>query len=370
MITRDSHRPPTLQALDGIRGIAILFVLLYHVFDYSPWFKFGWTGVDIFFALSGFLITRNLLSDRGHKHALLRFYSKRILRIFPLYYLSLVILALILPIVLPLPGSAFYNTHQPWFWLFADNWLFIAHYPDSREGSYLMHFWSLALEEQYYLLWPCVVLFIVPTRRLIPLLPFFLLLLGIARMLFWFYTNSHSQLFSFFAFAYTRPEGLLVGSSLALAQHNNMPAIRSRLLKLLCFSLVLCAFILLIRFFTPFTIPVFPFGGYLLLALGATALIEYFGDATRHPLFNNRLLMYLGKISFGLYIIHWPLYLLLSGPLQQYLTHLFIRSPTGLTAAIPITTSCICLLLTTATATLSYYGFERYFLRWKKHLSF
>jgi peptidoglycan/LPS O-acetylase OafA/YrhL len=162
----DRERDPRL---DGVRGIAILLVLLCHLTQYGGLRPVGpfldrvwwaWTmplgfGVDLFFVLSGFLITGILLDTRDGPDYFRNFYARRILRIFPLYYASLVVAFLLIPAV---RGDAI------WYWTYLTNYRFAdVGWP---RVPYLGHFWSLAVEEQFYLVWPALVFFL--PRRLLP----------------------------------------------------------------------------------------------------------------------------------------------------------------------------------------------------------
>jgi peptidoglycan/LPS O-acetylase OafA/YrhL len=154
--------------LDGVRGLAILMVMAIHFLGMRPArslgqglvvkaASFGMLGVDLFFVLSGFLITGLLLESKGEPRPFRNFYARRILRIFPLYYGVLVVCFLLLPLVAKLPPSfEATRTHQGWFWTFTSNF-FIASTSTWASLRYLSHFWSLAIEEHYYLLWPLVV---------------------------------------------------------------------------------------------------------------------------------------------------------------------------------------------------------------------
>jgi peptidoglycan/LPS O-acetylase OafA/YrhL len=151
-----------LPALDGLRGLAILLVLVHNLDIFIPaghasWgvrlYKemafMGWIGVQLFFVLSGFLITRGLLATRDDPHYFRNFYARRVLRIFPLYYLALVIFTGLLPALgLSLPRETHGST--VWLWLYLSNWT----QTTGLGGDQLPHFWSLAVEEQFYLLWP------------------------------------------------------------------------------------------------------------------------------------------------------------------------------------------------------------------------
>jgi peptidoglycan/LPS O-acetylase OafA/YrhL len=159
-----------VPALDGVRGVAIVLVLLLHFTLYGGppsdvvadriYYRImtaGWIGVDLFFVLSGFLITGILYDSKGSAHYFRTFYIRRVLRIFPLYYGSLVVFLLILPHLFPLePGLQGLRPDAVWYWTYLVN-VSIA-----RDGwpffGAIGHFWSLAVEEQFYLAWPLVVL--------------------------------------------------------------------------------------------------------------------------------------------------------------------------------------------------------------------
>lgn len=101
--------------------------------------RFGWAGVDLFFVLSGFLITRILAESRGARNYFRVFYVRRFLRIFPLYYASLLLLVVLFGV-----GAR----ESAWYWLYASN---VRMTLDGWPAAPISHFWSLAVEEQYYL---------------------------------------------------------------------------------------------------------------------------------------------------------------------------------------------------------------------------
>lgn len=150
-----------VPALDGIRGLGILLVLFYHYglsasilgFDNRIiWLSsLGWSGVDLFFVLSGFLITGILYDAKGKENYFRNFYARRTLRIFPLYYaaaIAVILAGLFL-------GTSFLGGANPlWILLYAGNFRMAL----EGGGGLLDHFWSLAIEEQFYLIWPFIVL--------------------------------------------------------------------------------------------------------------------------------------------------------------------------------------------------------------------
>lgn len=150
-----------ILALDGIRGLGVILVLFYHYGSSamalglgSSLLKvtgIGWSGVDLFFVLSGFLITGLLYDAKGKQNYFKNFYARRTLRIFPLYYFA----AVVVIILAVTTGFGILGGSNPiWILLYVGNFQMAI----EGGGSILDHFWSLAIEEQFYLVWPLIVL--------------------------------------------------------------------------------------------------------------------------------------------------------------------------------------------------------------------
>ncbi|HEX6051682.1 MAG TPA: acyltransferase, partial [Gemmatimonadaceae bacterium] len=177
MATRTDAWSGHVPALDGVRGLAVALVLVCHVaWDFSsPSYmerglievaRAGWIGVDLFFVLSGFLITGILLDTRGGPKYFRHFYVRRTLRIFPLYYAILVGVFVITPLVAATRDRRWFTDivdQQGWFWTYTSN-VFLAVTGRWEQTGILGHFWSLAVEEQFYLIWPAVVLLLSPRQ--------------------------------------------------------------------------------------------------------------------------------------------------------------------------------------------------------------
>ena len=174
--TDDSRIP----ALDGIRGVAILLVLLLHLAPFGHGLpaptatidkvflavaRTGWIGVYLFFVLSGFLITGILVDSKGSAHYFRQFYARRVLRIFPLYYGALALFLVVLPALFPDQMTLRdLKADSLWYWSYTYNVKVAA--TGFKATSALGHMWSLAVEEQFYFLWPLVVWWL-SRRRLI-----------------------------------------------------------------------------------------------------------------------------------------------------------------------------------------------------------
>lgn len=179
--------PSRILPLDGLRGIAVLVVVIHN----SAWIAgesqhfllklttaitaTGWLGVQIFFALSGFLITGILLDTVGQSGYFRSFYLRRSLRIFPLYY---VFLLLVLVLALVLGAGATFTAPAWYYWVYLQNWFT----PFHESPHALAHLWSLAVEEQFYLLWALIV-WGVSRRGLVRLCIGLLLVTPIIRLL-------------------------------------------------------------------------------------------------------------------------------------------------------------------------------------------
>jgi peptidoglycan/LPS O-acetylase OafA/YrhL len=151
-----------IDELDGLRGIACLLILVYHIMPHR--IPLGWAAVDLFFVLSGYLITSIILKYSDEEHFLFRFYMRRGLRIWPVYFVTVLMTAAAVPFLprpyLPagLPYVLTYSQNLPLYWSASS----------PNFSSYLDHIWSLALEEQFYVLWPLLVV-LVGRRGVAPL---------------------------------------------------------------------------------------------------------------------------------------------------------------------------------------------------------
>lgn len=172
----DGAALPRIVTLDGVRGVAILLTLMFHSFDPTlSWSILGERGVDLFFVLSGFLITGILIETRDRSNYFRNFIVRRAVRILPLYYLFIVLMLFALPPLVDALGDRITvpdEFHQLrdgpdglWtVWVYLQNFV-LGRGPGSLPG--LGHLWSLAVEEQFYLFWPVVIWFLPPSKRFV-----------------------------------------------------------------------------------------------------------------------------------------------------------------------------------------------------------
>jgi peptidoglycan/LPS O-acetylase OafA/YrhL len=340
-------------ALDGLRGLAILMIILHHNFNFLSFSGPAWISLDLFFVLSGFLITGILLRTRDSSHFMRNFYARRVLRIFPIYYLSLIIFLFILPNLINFPFSIrYFKLNQPWFWFEIQNWLFIFK-PDGN-NNYLNHYWSLALEEQFYLVSPWLILYIKSLQKIAALLLSLLLVIILLRLALWFFqfqTISYTNLYSF-----TRIDGLCVGSLLAIfgyAGNYNLAKTNSVLIAI-CSVIVFIVLPVCKLFFNihlPYTACcLFP---GIALFWGVIIKLSLKDKNVLNRIFSNRVLIFFGRISYGLYIFHWPI---------NRIMRLKLETPHNQVNLALASTSMAVVI-----AIISYYSYERKFLNLKRY---
>lgn len=354
-MTKVAHQKQYYPALDGLRGLAILFVVFFHNFGFINYSVFGWIGVDLFFVLSGYLITDILLTTVGSPGYLRNFFARRVLRIFPLYYLSLAIFLLILPKFDILKNQLqFYVDHQWWLWAYLQNWLYSFHTPRS---TFLIHFWSLAVEEQFYLIWPFVILLIRKPKHLLVLMFLILGIVMLVRSLLWINrieTVVYSSLYTF-----TRIDGICIGCIVAITQRINFYFLKNNTAIIITGLAALNFIFYFLNMNSNY--PYLAFVGYTTLAgifgllvnesvTGGTKIINF--------IFTFAPLKFFGKISYAFYVFHWPVYLIiyrLAFDLSPY-RNLFI----SFTATI----------LAVGLSWLSYEFFESKMLRLKRNFEY
>jgi peptidoglycan/LPS O-acetylase OafA/YrhL len=364
------HKPE----LDGIRGMAIVGVLLTHSWPYIQTtagtgklvyllvaaMTFGQWGVDLFFVLSGFLITGILIDSKRATNYLSSFYARRALRILPIYYgvaAVLFLLSLVVPWVAenlpPRQEWALYFVYLqnvPLFWT-----------TGHREVTLVGHFWSLAVEEQFYLIWPLVVFFL-PKRTIL-----WICAVGCALALpLRVYLQHHVFGMSWAAMIITtaRMDGLFVGAACAILVR------RFRLFPVEIAAAFTGIGVLILGWIAVFHRRGEFFGaGPYMRTFGVTAVAllsgALLGFSQRRSLLLNRFLTFsglrfFGRYAYGLYVFHIPVYLLAGG---------LIAPKVGLHLPLPLKPAILFILLinafSIALAVVSFEFFEARILRQK-----
>lgn len=356
-----------LPALDGVRGLAILLVFAFHclpqpdgsfvLLDLLLTLKASfWFGVDVFFVLSGFLITGILIDTREAPKRVSAFYARRTLRIFPLYYAALLLVfggaALFgLGSALGLAGTA----PLPWFLAYGFN-VHVALHQSWPETAVLNHFWTLCVEEQFYLVWPWLV-WLVPIRRL-PWMMVGTIVFAMAVKALAFLPAIEPVTLATAMPA--RMDSFAAGGLLAWMHRAGSPARATAAMRALLYAsgAALCLLALPQRHLTLETA-----AG---LALTAPLLAAFFAALIHLSLHPSRelrwlpaamslsALRWLGKYSYGIYVYHWLVWFLL---VRTELFAGWALSPWGNTAVTGVATLVL--------AWLSYHLLENPFLRLK-----
>lgn len=286
-----SPGPNHVPALDGLRGIAILMVIACHAFAMPNgaslqskifyWFGVLGYGVTLFFVLSGFLITRILLAAKNGTHYFKSFYARRALRIFPLYYFAITFVVVL-----------YKRTFGDWLG-YATYLQDIA--PTALLVAPLAHFWSLAVEEQFYLIWPLVVFQVSPKSLF--RLSICIVIASLASRIIFVMTTQDTRGISWFPL--NNFDALALGAILAIKEPD-IPALRALFKAMVCLGLI--GLITMIH------------GGLdssfqQCIGRGSAAILfaGVIGLAKPKGWLANRFLMTIGKYSYGMYVWHYPI---------------------------------------------------------------
>jgi peptidoglycan/LPS O-acetylase OafA/YrhL len=269
----------------------------------------GWIGVDVFFVLSGFLITSILLQTRDGDGYYRNFYARRALRIFPLYYLTITIVFIVVIIFSPdQKNEVLYNL--PWYYLYVSNWGFSFLYLEDPFAIGLA--WSLAIEEQFYLVWPLIV-HRLNSRKLV-LLSLILIISSlfvriVLPQLYISPTIDYGELF--YHATFTRLDSLILGALIAMMYQLEF---WKKLLGILAtptfiISLFAIYYLVSINPISPlWDNPPMYIYGFTFIALAAGGLIvmltTYPEESLLRKLFRIRLLSFFGKYSYAIYLFH------------------------------------------------------------------
>jgi peptidoglycan/LPS O-acetylase OafA/YrhL len=352
-----------VKALDGVRALAILLVMLFHFYFLL---EVGWIGVQLFFVLSGFLITSILLDGKQEALGtyLKRFYWRRSLRIFPLYYVYLLGIVLLFLVAQQPPD---FLRKLPYLLLYNYN-----HYPLFNSLSIdttFTHFWSLSVEEQFYLFWPLLIFFL-PERPLKILLIVIIVSSPLIRWVAFEWLSTHDYPADdlgqiVYRLTLSHFDGFAFGALIPLYKLQQRAQLGKKLLLGSSILFFLLGAINIATTAAPISSWGFPNGGtdnyqyvwsytvinLLSLSLIITVLSSHESMWLR-KFFETPLLVHIGKVSYGMYVYHW---ILLAG--YRKILHPFIGYR-------PLS-FVIYLMLTFAVSWLSFFFFERYFINLK-----
>lgn len=359
------------KEIDALRALAVLLVIWFHAAGaaysyisppdglmtniYHNITVIGRTGVDLFFVISGFLIT-GILMDTAHKaNNLKNFYIRRTLRIFPLYYMSLIVIFALIYIFYG--GVDVEGELLPHIFYF-QNWRM-----DFRHGEYIFlnHYWSLAVEEQFYIVWPLLFLFCF--KRSARMVGALCLSLFIIACFCRYYFLNEGELAVLFMNTFCRIDTLVLGSFAAFILREYKPDMK--LVKdISALSLGVLSFVIVMTLlvFAPkhgYDIAIV-YHAYVPIALFHVFLVTYIFslNKTGHScrILNSKYILKIGQVSYGIYVFHWPITILLAK--QSFVKEMDYMTSHGYLFLMTLLLSFVC-------AAISYKFFEKPILKLK-----
>lgn len=327
-----------LKGIDGLRALAVVSILIYHLDIY--WiFPGGFLGVDIFFTVSGFLITYLLISEiqRHNKVSISGFYNRRAKRLFPALFFLLIASVLLSCYVLIdaksktlkdlLPAIFYYSN---WWQIFSDQ----SYFEQIGRPPLLQHLWSLAIEEQFYLIWPILFLLVYRAggRKFLAFLSISLAILSTLWM-GWLSIKYDYPLAKDPSRIYlgtdTHAMGLLIGAFIAAIKDDferKIIDIKYSAQLVPCLALVIIFLLIFLMQFRLEVLPELYRGGFFGVGLltGALILLISANTVSSNTIFSNLFLSYIGARSYSLYLWHWPVYILVGAAIDNQL-QIFIK---------------------------------------------
>lgn len=345
------------KSLDGVRGISALMIMVFHysqdmygnsllVANFKKFAQIGQSGVTLFFVLSGFLITRILLNTKNDDSYFRNFYGRRMLRIFPLYYFFLLIYFIVIPVVFKTSIPNF--KQQLIFYSYFQNIYFTFWGNTPGPG----HFWSLAVEEHFYIFWPLAVYYL-SLKNLIRFSTFLIILAILTRIVM--VTNG----FSVFTFTLTRMDAIVMGAIIAILETKGYMIIKFQKLYVTGCLLFITITALIWFFYSGTANSNIQIIKDLFISISFFLLISTLFTLNENNVIliflTNKALTFTGMISYGLYVYH---------PLIYSLTkkYLIIDSQ--------IILFLFCLINTFLISILSFYLFENRLLKFKRYFQY